>query len=57
MLEMRWQAVPQMRFLEQCMSCCLRNEAGDGHFQTEGECHLPGTLVCYQIIIGTPDIR
>jgi len=54
--QVRWQAVPQMRsgcsktsvtvavvFLEQCMFWCLRNEAGDGHFQTAGECRLPGT--------------
>jgi len=33
----------------------LRKEAGDGHFQTAGECCLPGTSVCYQIMTGTPD--
>jgi len=42
-------------FLEQCMFWCLRNEAGDGHFQTAGECHLPGTSVCYRIMTGTLD--
>ena len=32
-------------FLEQCMFWCSMNEAGDGHFQTAGECRLPGTSV------------
>jgi len=44
-------------FLEQCMFWCLRNEAGDGHFQTAGECRLPGISVRYQIMTGTPDTR
>ena len=33
----------------------LRNEAGDGHFQTAGEYRLPGTSVHYRIMTGTPD--
>ena len=41
-------------FLEQCMFWCLRNEAGDGHFQTAGECRLPDTSVRNRII---PDTR
>jgi len=70
--QVRWQAVPQTRpvaakvnschrsfcvFLKQCIFWRLMNEAGDGHFQTAGECRLPGTSVRYQIMTGTPGTR
>jgi len=39
------------------MFWCLMKEAGDGYFQTAGECRQPGTSVRYQIMTGTPDTR
>jgi len=44
-------------FLEHCMFWCLRSEADDSHFQTAGECCLPGILMSYRIMTGTPDMR